>query len=238
MVMESQKKEGDEASSSTNSEPLGVESSKGSEKTAPASEQRPGPKSKYVTVDKTAPSASDPKSSGAVSPLADLSFLNYSVGLPPLNPQANEQNQGENVPVLVRTSTGHMCLEPSGEGRPSSTKPRQPGRGRSSKGQASHLSTDNNDTEAEQTKMVKRGRGRPAGKRAAVKRGKSQDSDDDSPVKFSIPSLKSPSSPSTQGEAKSCRPQTRGSLGKDFPSAKKRSWIDVERELETDLDFV
>lgn len=32
----------------------------------------------------------------------------------------------------------------------------------------------------------------------------------------------------------SSRPLTRGSLGKDFPSEKKRSWIDLERELEVD----
>lgn len=32
------------------------------------------------------------------------------------------------------------------------------------------------------------------------------------------------------------RPLTRGALGKDFPSAKKRSWIDIERELEPDTN--
>lgn len=238
MVMESQKKEGDEASSSTNPEPSVVAPSKSSEKATPASEQPLGPESKCVTPDITAPSDSDPKSSGAASPLADLAFLNNSLGLPPIDLQANEENRGKTVPVLVRTLTGQMCLKPLREGRLSSDKPRQHRRGRSSKGQASHPSTDTKDTVAEQTKMVKRGRGRPAGKKTTVKRGRSQDSDDDSPVKFSIQSLKSPSSPNSKGEANSRRPQTRGSLGKDFPSAKKRSWIDVERELEPDLDFV
>ncbi|CAJ1077414.1 MAX gene-associated protein [Xyrichtys novacula] len=33
------------------------------------------------------------------------------------------------------------------------------------------------------------------------------------------------------------RPLTRGALGKDFPSAKKRSWIDVEKELEQEFEF-
>lgn len=33
------------------------------------------------------------------------------------------------------------------------------------------------------------------------------------------------------------RPLTRGALGKDFPSAKKRSWIDVEKELEPEHEF-
>ncbi|XP_028296033.1 MAX gene-associated protein isoform X2 [Gouania willdenowi] len=36
------------------------------------------------------------------------------------------------------------------------------------------------------------------------------------------------------GEPSKSRPLTRGSLGKDFPSAKKQSWIDLERELEDD----
>ncbi|XP_019737969.1 MAX gene-associated protein isoform X4 [Hippocampus comes] len=32
------------------------------------------------------------------------------------------------------------------------------------------------------------------------------------------------------------RPRTRGSLGKDFPSAKRQSWIDIEMELDHDSD--
>lgn len=53
-------------------------------------------------------------------------------------------------------------------------------------------------------------------------------SSDDSPVR--LPGgFKSPD-PSTS------RPLTRGALGKDFPSAKKRSWIDVEKELELDAE--
>lgn len=36
--------------------------------------------------------------------------------------------------------------------------------------------------------------------------------------------------------ATASRPLTRGSLGKDFPSAKRRSWIDVEKELELDIE--
>lgn len=37
-------------------------------------------------------------------------------------------------------------------------------------------------------------------------------------------------------ESRKARPLTRAALGKDFPSAKKRSWIDVEKELEQDTD--
>lgn len=37
-------------------------------------------------------------------------------------------------------------------------------------------------------------------------------------------------------ESRKARPLTRAALGKDFPSAKKRSWIDMEKELEQDTD--
>ncbi|KAG7263634.1 hypothetical protein CRUP_019726 [Coryphaenoides rupestris] len=36
------------------------------------------------------------------------------------------------------------------------------------------------------------------------------------------------------GEGSAKRPLTRGSLGKDFPSAKRMSWLDMEKELELD----
>ncbi|KAF7656799.1 hypothetical protein LDENG_00035930 [Lucifuga dentata] len=38
------------------------------------------------------------------------------------------------------------------------------------------------------------------------------------------------------GDIATSRPLTRGALGKDFPSAKKRSWIDVEKELEQEFE--
>ncbi|XP_035990080.1 uncharacterized protein magl isoform X2 [Fundulus heteroclitus] len=83
---------------------------------------------------------------------------------------------------------------------------------------------------------VKRCRGRSSaktrgqGRGSAVRRAKSPDS----PVKF--PSRKSTNAQNSEEEATS-RPLTRGSLGKDFPSAKKRSWIDVEKELELEPDL-
>lgn len=84
---------------------------------------------------------------------------------------------------------------------------------------------------------AKRPRGRPPKKRQAnsqTSSPKGASSDDSSPVRFSTCSFNSPKS---EGEAYTARPLTRGSLGKDFPSAKKRSWIDVEKELEPDMEY-
>ncbi|XP_047243375.1 uncharacterized protein magl isoform X2 [Girardinichthys multiradiatus] len=283
MVMEPKKGDGDKASSSSNAEPSSVNPSKSSEKTTSSSEQPSVPKSRCAMMDKTAPSESDPKSSGAASPLSDLSFLNKSIVVPLLDTHATEEDQEETVPVLIRTSTTHLCLKPVGQVPPPSAKPEQdssplfvPSK--------SHQSPDTNKTEVEPTKMsdgnvrrlhelkqsditveeinvrvqdtpgavreaahkptsVKRGRGRPPkkkvveGRSSAVKRPRSPDSNDYTPI-FSMTSLKSPNSPTSQGEGFTSRPLTRASLGKDFPSAKKRSWIDIEKELEPDLEFV
>lgn len=81
---------------------------------------------------------------------------------------------------------------------------------------------------------VKRPRGRPPKRKSApVKRPAS------SPLRSSSKKLKcNPSAKATESPTtKTPRPLTRGALGKDFPSAKKRSWIDVEKELEPDLEF-
>ncbi|XP_025998169.1 MAX gene-associated protein isoform X2 [Astatotilapia calliptera] len=81
---------------------------------------------------------------------------------------------------------------------------------------------------------VKRPRGRPPKRKSApVKRPAS------SPLRSSSKKLKcNPSAKATESPTtKTSRPLTRGALGKDFPSAKKRSWIDVEKELEPDLEF-
>ncbi|XP_029281313.1 MAX gene-associated protein isoform X3 [Cottoperca gobio] len=95
---------------------------------------------------------------------------------------------------------------------------------------------------------VKRGRGRPPKKKSAqlwspsdVRARSPSKSNEDSPVRLSFSRFKSPNeSPATNaalGEVNTSRPLTRGALGKDFPSAKKRSWIDVEKELEPELEF-
>jgi len=98
------------------------------------------------------------------------------------------------------------------------------------------MSTEAAPVVADEPVPVKRPRGRPPKKNLAkphsppLKRAARSPSDEDGPVNFSVCKFKSPDTPGQK------RPLTRGSLGKDFPSAKKRSWIDVERELEPDLD--
>lgn len=97
---------------------------------------------------------------------------------------------------------------------------------------------------------VKRGRGRPRKRGQGTERGSASrtgsnppESPDDSspwlPGKFKSPDSdckRSPAASNKPTEKNTNRPLTRGALGKDFPSAKKRSWIDVEKELEPDLE--
>lgn len=78
--------------------------------------------------------------------------------------------------------------------------------------------------------LLKRGRGRPPKRSSSeglwsppVIQGSAKPKSEDIPEKLSR-------------ETRKARPLTRASLGKDFPSAKKRSWIDIEKELEQDTD--
>ncbi|KAM8726589.1 MAX gene-associated protein isoform 2-T3 [Acanthopagrus schlegelii] len=93
--------------------------------------------------------------------------------------------------------------------------------------------------------LVKRGRGRPP--RSALLRsppggagnGPSNPNKDSLfrlPRGVKSPNTKPEESSTSPGDRNKSRPMTRGALGKDFPSAKKRSWIDVEKELEPDLE--
>lgn len=80
---------------------------------------------------------------------------------------------------------------------------------------------------------AKRGRGRPPKKKQGMRSlpasgaaSSPSQSNEDSPK------LRSQSTPKTASlHEDTSRPLTRGALGKDFPSAKKRSWIDIEKEL-------
>lgn len=93
---------------------------------------------------------------------------------------------------------------------------------------------------------VKRRRGRPPKRKiqlcsppVAQAESSSSKSNEDSPVRLSCSNKKLKASPAATkllGDIKTSRPLTRGALGKDFPSEKKRSWIDVERELEPELE--
>ncbi|XP_053744245.1 MAX gene-associated protein isoform X2 [Synchiropus splendidus] len=69
---------------------------------------------------------------------------------------------------------------------------------------------------------------RPRGRPLKSKSGKS-DVNFDSVFRLPKTQLVSQNPPSS-------RPQTRASLGKDFPSEKRRSWIDLERDLESEVD--
>lgn len=79
--------------------------------------------------------------------------------------------------------------------------------------------------------LLKRGRGRPPKRSSSeklwippvVQRESVAPKSDNVPDNFSK-------------ESRKARPLTRAALGKDFPSAKKRSWIDMEKELEQDTD--
>ncbi|XP_029705375.1 MAX gene-associated protein isoform X2 [Takifugu rubripes] len=78
--------------------------------------------------------------------------------------------------------------------------------------------------------LLKRGRGRPPKRSSSeglwnppVIQGSVTPKSEDIPERFSK-------------ESRKARPLTRAALGKDFPSAKKRSWIDIEKELEQDTD--
>ncbi|XP_059212334.1 uncharacterized protein magl isoform X2 [Centropristis striata] len=84
---------------------------------------------------------------------------------------------------------------------------------------------------------VKRGRGRPPRSKSAQLGNPAVRAGKDSPFRLPYRDIKPKESPDTfQGETSTSRPLTRGSLGKDFPSAKKRSWIDLEKELEPELE--
>lgn len=86
-------------------------------------------------------------------------------------------------------------------------------------------------TKADSPVLLKRGRGRPPKRSSSeglwippvVQRESVTPKSDNIPDKFSK-------------ESRKARPLTRAALGKDFPSAKKRSWIDMEKELEQDSD--
>ncbi|XP_065819878.1 MAX gene-associated protein [Labrus bergylta] len=100
---------------------------------------------------------------------------------------------------------------------------------------------------------VKRGRGRPRKDKKKEQflqmwrpppnltrrtRPKSEDSSDRFSGTFQSPDAKCKTEESpSPGHRSTSRPLTRGALGKDFPSAKRRSWIDVEKELEPELEY-
>ncbi|XP_060947666.1 MAX gene-associated protein isoform X2 [Limanda limanda] len=91
---------------------------------------------------------------------------------------------------------------------------------------------------------VKRGRGRPPKQRdpvemwlpAGQRRTGVSKSNEDSPVRLSNLFRGHDTNTASLGGQNASRPLTRGALGKDLPSAKRRSWIDLEKELELELE--
>lgn len=96
------------------------------------------------------------------------------------------------------------------------------------------------DTTEKNNVPVKRGRGRPPRKSKNLMGSpgskRSEDCPDSPTYSPNGKSVFSPAADASLKDANTTRPLTRGSLGKDFPSAKKRSWIDVEKELDPDVD--
>lgn len=78
--------------------------------------------------------------------------------------------------------------------------------------------------------LLKRGRGRPP------KRSSSEGLWNPPIIQGSVTPKSEDIPQNVSKESRKARPLTRAALGKDFPSAKKRSWIDIEKELEQDTD--
>ncbi|KAK9531787.1 hypothetical protein VZT92_011192 [Zoarces viviparus] len=246
--------------------------------------------------EKTVPaSQSNPKRSGATSPVAELTLLNKSILMPSVALQAAKSGEEGGTAVGLNKTPPTACLSFNRVKHiPASAKPapRPPVvsrcRGRPRKHPDTPVGTSKIHTgvkdagkreksllveERQKGKLtskvtktqagvspgtagdapvpVKRGKGRPPKKKTAplwsplVAQSGSipSNSTEDSPDRLSRCS-KSPDFKPKEGPAKTpslrdvntSRPLTRGALGKDFPSAKKRSWIDVEKELEPELE--
>ncbi|XP_038141998.1 MAX gene-associated protein isoform X1 [Cyprinodon tularosa] len=240
-------------SSSATAEPLRPNPSKRSENSTSSSKQPQEARS--VTMDESEPSDSLPKSSG-VTPLVNLLgpqenqegslpfLINVSTAglcLKPVGqvPPATEPQQNSS-PLFVSFQSGGPSDSQTDieQTRVSAAGIQQVSELEQNAFTVKDIRNGVLDASGERgvgdkPVLVKRGRGRPSGKKKAqgralaVKRARSPDS----LVKFSISS-----STNSQGAALTSRPLTRGSLGKDFPSEKKRSWKDLEKELEPELE--
>lgn len=204
---------------------------------------------------------SEPKPPAVKSPLAAIALLNRSIPLPKAPKAAEDSEEGRNK-TLSLSLTGSDLVH-RGRGRPrkqpippvkENENPPAVEDASNSPGESdtSPLVEDSEkipldmatDTVRDNPAPVKR-RGRPP-KRKLVHLRKSSDGEaGSSPSKEDIPfclprGFKIPRqnlrTAGSRGDMNSSRPLTRGSLGKDFPSAKKRSWIDVEKELEPEFE--
>lgn len=230
-----------------------VDSSKSLEKDVPAHHRHSDSELGCISEDKTASSDCDPKHSKVESPFSEFS-LSESFVLPSL------LAEGENK-AGIRLCFKPMRPVPASVGSNSnpSPKPSNP-RGRPQRNMVRLMRKEvkqDADRKLKKTEVksgadpevvgkvtdrpapVRRRRGRPPKNKTAQRQhppsereaGSPSNSKDDSPVRFSAGSLRKRDSENLE------RPLTRGSLGKDFPSEKKRSWLDVERALEPELEF-
>ncbi|XP_028997271.1 uncharacterized protein LOC114849727 isoform X3 [Betta splendens] len=99
--------------------------------------------------------------------------------------------------------------------------------------------TVSGDVSADSPVPVKRKRGRPPKSASSKASAKKEHCASKSTVVQSYRNIKPKPSFAEKDllGSSTSRPLTRGALGKDFPSAKRRSWIDVEKELEAENVF-
>lgn len=249
-----------EGSTSANTEPSGVDS-QSQEKSVSAPQHPSGSENTCpVEEDKTKPSSSDPECSGTTPQLSALSFVKSlyqrsgAVEKKQEGDMAASPNEASSAVslnfTLMKKSSSSAVAQPN---RNPPTMGRR--RGRPPKNRPPPEETRESEpaeTQAEPTPVidsnpadnpvpVKRGRGRPPKNRGRPGRppGTSSKSDDDKPFipvcGFKTPAIEpnaDAEGTASPGQRKTLRPLTRGALGKDFPSAKKRSWIDIEKELD------
>ncbi|XP_069572282.1 uncharacterized protein magl [Brachyistius frenatus] len=254
LMKSKQKGQEGKLNSSADQQPSDVDSSKNLETNVSASKQPSD------SVSGTAP-----KSSGEKTSLAKLGLLNKTIFVPlvDLKAMANSQNGGIEanlnkalaaarlnfniVPKIPPVETEREASPPVSHHCRDGPRKKRGHRVSDSKismeveGGQCERAVDAPEAVsgvADSPVPVKRSRGRPRKNKSARQRSSPSESsspsksNEDSPVSFQIPAKKI-----MLGDVNTSRPLTRGALGKDFPSAKKRSWRDVEKELEGDPEF-
>ncbi|XP_008303456.1 muscle M-line assembly protein unc-89-like, partial [Stegastes partitus] len=238
MVMTAKKDgEAGAASAPANGQPSDVDSSKNQEKTCSGSDDKPpDPETSRIPEDKTA--SSDCAPVVPAYPLAKLANLNKSIRVPLVDLKDAEKSQeqptqGVSSPVESdavvacrrgrprKTRRAHVDDSETSPEEAKDDKDKRSTQVKKTKRKAAEEEEEEEDEAADHSMPAKRSRGRPLKKkppqprslRAAAKRAASSSAD-----------------------RSATRPLTRGALGKDFPSAKKRSWIDIEKELDPDIE--
>ncbi|KAM9703863.1 uncharacterized protein mgab isoform 2-T3 [Menidia menidia] len=263
MVMNPREKEKSGVSSSADTKASDTDSPKCSEENVATANQPSESEPGRALEQSAAPSDPDPKLAGVFSPLRQLALLNKSIVVPSPDLRVEEKNEGagkgesENngqpsAPVSsdsVRWAVRPEALQshrsrkwpfanpPAGAAEPRPHVGETPSPAEGARGDKIPQ-TDTKMCAATNPAPVKSRRGRPP-KRGSLlpqsppaKRGATRPSDSFSPGRLTA----CPDGENATADAGWSRPLTRGSLGKDFPSAKKRSWIDIERQLEPDPD--